>query len=152
LILILKCDELSVTNRLKSELPLIHMTSMRSKFYITLLIFTFQLLVIPQILSHLAHAHPTTTKLLSDNINTTSNIPSSNLVNMMKNQTDDILVLFARNVNVSTIYDSFNEFKMLFGIEESTQERKVIFQPNKGKRFVFISVALRLSNHISFMI
>jgi hypothetical protein len=119
------------------------MTSMRSKIYITLLIFTFQLLVIPQILSHLthAHAHPTTkTTHDDDGINATSSLSStSNLVNMMmRNQNDDILVLFASHVNVSTIYDSFNEFKMLFGIDENTQERKVSFLHSKGKRLRFV--------------
>jgi hypothetical protein len=94
------------------------MTSTRSKFYISFLALTFQLLVIPQILSHLAH--PTT----AHDINATNNNVN------MTNHTKGILVLFASHVNVSTIYDSFNEFKMLFGIEK--HEKDVVFQQNEG--------------------
>lgn len=109
---VIRCYEHWDTTQIRE----IHMTPTRSnKFSVTFLALTFQLLVIPQILSHLAH--PTTA----------TNLNATNPANMTK---DDILVMMASHINVSSVYDSFNQFKLFHQVDNDI---RIIFQQSKGE-------------------
>ena len=90
------------------------MTSTRNNAHISQLVLAFQLFIAFQTLFL-----PLTAR----------NIKSS-VVN--KSNQSEILVIMASGVNVTSIYNSFSEFKKIFGVEFS-DDRRVAFKDGKGK-------------------
>lgn len=66
------------------------------------------------------------------------NIKSS-VVN--KSNQSEILVIMASGVNVSSIYNSFSEFKRMFGVE-FPDDRRIAFKNGEGEFINFRSISI----------
>lgn len=99
------------------------MTSNRNKFHVSHLVLAFQLFILSQTLLLPLSAR---------------NIKSS-VVN--KSNQSEILVIMASGVNVTSIYNSFNEFKKMFGVE-FPDDRRIAFKNGEGEFIVFKSIKI----------
>lgn len=99
------------------------MTSNRNKFHVSHLVLAFQLFIASQTL-----LLPLTAR----------NIKSS-VVN--KSNQSEILVIMASGVNVTSIYNSFSEFKKMFGVE-FPDDRRVAFKNGEGEFIIIKSVLM----------
>lgn len=90
------------------------MTSKKSKFYVSQLVLAFQLFIFFQTL-----IVPLTAR----------NIKSSTV---NKSNQSETLVIMANGINVTSIYNSFSDFKKMFGIE-FPDDRRVAFKNGEGK-------------------
>lgn len=90
------------------------MTSKRSKFYVSQLVLAFQLFISFQTL-----VVPLTAR----------NIKSSTV---NKSNQSETLVIMANGINVTSIYNSFSDFKKMFGVE-FPDDRRVAFKNGEGK-------------------
>jgi hypothetical protein len=89
------------------------MTSNRSIFHVSQLLLAFQLFIAFQ------------TSILPV---TARNIKST----VSKSNQSEILVIMASGINVTTIYNSFSEFKKMFGVE-FPDDRRIAFKNGEGK-------------------
>lgn len=87
------------------------MTSRRNKFHVSLLVLAFQLSVAFQIL-----IVPLAARNVKGSVATKP----------------EMLVIMAGGANVTSIYDSFSEFKKMFGVE-FPEDRRIAFKSGKGK-------------------
>lgn len=90
------------------------MTSKRSKFYVCQLVLAFQLFISFQTL-----IVPLTAR----------NIKNSTVNKLNQSET---LVIMANGINVTSIYNSFRDFKKMFGVE-FPDDRRVAFKNGEGK-------------------
>lgn len=117
--LILGCIAMWYTNKQNSKVTReIHMTSNRNKVPVSQLMLAFQLFIAFQTLFL-----PLTARNIKSSVN--------------KSNQSEILVIMKSGVNVSSIYNSFNEFKKMFGVE-FPDDRRIAFKSGEGR---FISVA-----------
>jgi hypothetical protein len=102
------------------------MTPIRNNFHVSLLVLAFQLsLTFPTLIVPL----------------NARNIKSS--IGNKSNQTE-ILVIMASGINVTSIYNSFSEFKKTFGVE-FPDDRRVAFKNGEGEFINFPSVSMLLT-------
>ena len=97
------------------------MTSNQNKSYVSLLVLAFQLFIAFQTL-----ILPLTAR----------NIKSS-VVN--KSNQSEILVIMASGINVTSVYNSFSDFKRMFGVEYP-DERRIAFKQGEGEFDSFINI------------
>lgn len=90
------------------------MTSNRSLFHVSQLLLAFQLFIV---------FHTVILPLTARNI-------KSSGVN--KSHHSEILVIMASGINVTTIYNSFSEFKNMFGVE-FPDDRRIAFKNGEGR-------------------
>lgn len=90
------------------------MTSNQNKSHVSLLVLAFQLFIAFQTL-----ILPLTAR----------NIKSS-VVN--KSNQSEILVIMASGINVTSVYNSFSEFKKMFGVE-FPDDRRIAFKQGEGE-------------------
>lgn len=90
------------------------MTSMRSKVHVSQLVLAFQLFVAFQTLPIL----PSTAR----------NVRGAGA----KSNQSEMLVIMSSGVNVTNIYNSFNEFKKMFGVE-FPDDRRIAFKNGEGE-------------------
>jgi hypothetical protein len=117
----------------------IHMTSNQNKLHVSLLMLAFQLFIASTLILPL----------------TARNIKSS-VVN--KSNQSEILVIMASGINVTSVYNSFSEFKKMFGVE-FPDDRRIAFKQGEGESYEFInfqSITMFLLihsffNHIEFL-
>lgn len=102
----------------------VHMTSKQNKFHVSLLVLAFQLFVAFRIL----------------------------LVPHTANGSDahrpEMLVIMASGINVTSIYDSFSEFRRMFGVE-LPDDRRIAFESGEGE---FINIRLTSPNRSKFIV
>lgn len=105
------------------------MTSIRIKFNVSQLVLAFQLSVAFLLLTPpLCHAR---------------NIRGSGT---NKANQSEILVIMSSGVNVTSIYNSFSEFKKMFGVE-FPDDRRVAFKNGEGEFIRFTSIRLYLKKY-----
>lgn len=98
------------------------MTSNQNKSHVSLLVLAFQLFIAFQTL-----VLPLTGRNIKSSVGSKSN-------------QSEILVIMASGINVTSVYNSFNEFKKMFAVE-LPDERKIVFKQGEGESF-----ALSISN------
>lgn len=92
------------------------MTSNRRKLHVSQLLLAFQLSIV-----FLSFIVPLTAR----------NIKSSGVNKSTTNQSE-ILVIMASGINVTSIYNSFSEFKKMFGVE-FPDDRRIAFRNGDGE-------------------
>lgn len=90
------------------------MTSNQNKFHVSQLLLALQLFIV---------LHSFIVPL------TARNIKSSGL---NKTNQSEILVMMASGINVTSVYNSFSEFKKMFGVEFS-DDRRIAFKNGEGE-------------------
>lgn len=100
------------------------MTSKQNKFHVSPLVLAFQLFLAFRIL----------------------------LVPLTANGSDalrpEMLVIMASGINVTSIYDSFSEFRKMFGVE-LPDDRRIVFESGEGE---FINIRLTPTNRSKFIV
>jgi len=106
------------------------MTSNRNKSSVTqLLLASFPLFVLLQALAIIMTTLPPTALVVARNIKSSTVAAATG--NRSSNQTD-VLVIMANGSNVTSIYNSFADFKTMFGVEFS-DDRRIAFKNGEGK-------------------
>lgn len=107
------------------------MTSNRNKFHVSLLMLAFQLFIAFQSLI---------VPLAARNI-------KGSVVN--KSNQSEVLVIMASGINATSIYNSFSEFRKMFGVE-FPDDRRIAFKSGEGEFINFQSISMLVGISIRF--